>query len=121
MSSVLSFDQSSRITGWAYFKDGKLLHHGKFSFEDDDIGIRLMKFRIKIEELIDLYVPDEVIFEDIQEQNNILTFKVLAEVYGVMSELLSFLEIPHTCISAATWKSALGIKGRTRTEQKRNA
>lgn len=121
MNSILSFDQASRTTGWAYFEDNKLVDHGKFTLEDDDVGVRLMQFRLKIEELIDRYSPDKVIYEDIQEQNNILTFKVLAEVYGVMSELLTSLKIPHTALPAVTWKSTLDIKGKARAEQKRNA
>lgn len=121
MSTLLSFDQASKTTGWAVFKDGKLQDYGKFTLEDENIGVRLMKFRIKVEELIDTYSPDEVVFEDIQEQNNILTFKVLAQVQGVMMELLNFLKIPYTIILASTWKSTLGIKGKTRPEQKRNA
>lgn len=121
MSTILAFDQSSHVTGWACFKDNQLVHYGKFSLEDEDIGVRLMKFRIKVEELVDTYSPDRVIFEDIQEQKNILTFKVLAEVYGVMSELLSFLKVPYNIIPSVTWKSSLGIKGKGRQEQKQNA
>lgn len=53
--------------------------------------------------------------------NNVQTFKVLAEVFGVVYELVTELEIPHTAVVAGTWKSALGIKGKSRPEQKRNA
>lgn len=53
--------------------------------------------------------------------NNIKTFKSLAEVYGVISELFEELDIPHSSVLATTWKSSLGIKGRARDEQKRNA
>ena len=121
MSTILAFDQSSKTTGWAVFKDGKLHDYGKFTFEDESVGIRLKKIRLKVEELVDIYFPDKVIFEDIQEQNNILTFKVLAQVQGVMMELFSFLNIPYTSIMAVTWKSILGIRGKARAEQKRNA
>lgn len=121
MSTLLSFDQSSRITGWACFQDNKLLTYGKFTLDDDDIGVRLTKLRTKVQELINQYHPNEVIFEDIQEQNNIQTFKVLAQVYGVMSELLTSLKIPHSTLLAVQWKSDLKIKGKARAEQKRNA
>ena len=121
MSTVLALDQSSHTTGWAVFKDGKLHDYGKFTFDDEIVGVRLKKFRLKIEELIDTYLPDEVVFEDIQEQRNILIFKILAQVQGVLMELLTFLGIPYSTIMAVTWKSALGVKGRARAEQKRNA
>lgn len=116
MSKLLSFDQASKTTGYAFFEDNKLIDYGKFTFENENVGVRLKCFRSKVQELIAQYNPDEVIFEDIQEQNNILTFKVLAEVYGVMSELLTSLNISYTVVPAVTWKSALGIKGRARAE-----
>lgn len=122
---VLSLDQSSRITGYAVFINGKLDTFGKFIFDDADIDVRLMKIRNKIEELINLHAPNEVVYEDIQQQNNITnnvqTFKVLAEVFGVLSELFAELNIKHTPVLASSWKSTLNIKGRNRTEQKRNA
>ena len=35
--------------------------------------------------------------------------------------MVTELEIPHTAVLAGTWKSTLGIKGKNRVEQKRNA
>lgn len=52
---------------------------------------------------------------------NVQTFKVLAEVFGIVYELAVELQIPHTAVLSGTWKSNLGIKGRQRTEQKQNA
>lgn len=123
MSNLLSLDQSSKITGYAVFEDNKLKTFGKFAVEDNNIDTRLVKIRQKIKDLIEQYHIDEVVFEDIQQQNNISnnvqTFKILAEVYGVVSELLEQEKIPHSSILAVTWKSLLGIKGKTRPEQKK--
>lgn len=123
--TILAFDQSSRVSGYSVFQDNKLLTFGKFSFDDQDMGTRLTQIRSKVKSLIEEYQPDHVVFEDIQQQNNVAnnvqTFKILAEVYGVISELLSSLHIPYSTILAASWKSTLGIKGRTRQDQKHNA
>ena len=125
MSRLLALDQASRVTGWAIFEDGKLKSYGKISLDDPNTDIRLVQLRQSIQTLVADYNIDEVIFEDIQQQNNVAnnvqTFKVLAEVYGVISELLQELQIPHSTVLAASWKSTLGIKGRTRAEQKKNA
>lgn len=122
---ILSLDQSSKITGWSVFEDDKLIKFGKFNFDSPDVGQRLVKIRNKVKELINEYQPEYVVFEDIQQQNNVAnnvqTFKILAEVYGVISELLSRLNIPYSTVISTSWKSTLGIKGRTRPEQKRNA
>jgi Holliday junction resolvasome RuvABC endonuclease subunit len=87
--------------------------------------LRLNQLRDKIVELIMNFDIDEVAFEDIymdgQRVNNVATFKVLAEVFGVCYELFTDMEIKNTAVLAGTWKSTLGIKGKTRPEQKRAA
>lgn len=118
---IIAFDQASRTTGYSVFEDGKLITHGKFTFEDTDFGVRLMKIRNKAISLIHEYVPNEVVIEDIQLQENVETFKKLAEVYGIFDELLCELDIPHQAVLSTSWKSTLNIKGRTRPDQKRNA
>ena len=118
---IIAFDQASRTTGYSVFEDGKLITHGKFTFEDTDFGVRLMKIRNKAISLIHEYVPNEVVIEDIQLQENVETFKKLAEVYGIFDELLYELDIPHQAVLSTSWKSTLNIKGRTRPDQKRNA
>ena len=125
MSKLLALDQSSRITGWAIFENGELIQHGKFEFTDSDIDTRLLKIRNKVQDLICFNRIDEVILEDIQQQNNVAnnvqTFKILAEVYGVVSELLAEMQVTHSSVLATSWKSTLGIKGKSRAEQKKNA
>lgn len=125
MSRLLALDQASKVTGWAIFEDGELKSYGKISLDDPNTDIRLVQLRQGIQTLVANYNIDEVIFEDIQQQNNVAnnvqTFKVLAEVYGVVSELLQEIQIPHSTVLAASWKSTLGIRGRTRAEQKKNA
>lgn len=125
MSRLLALDQASKCTGWAIFEDGELKSYGKISLDDPNTDTRLVQLRQSIQTLVANYNIDEVIFEDIQQQNNVAnnvqTFKVLAEVYGVVSELLQELQIPHSTVLAASWKSTLGIKGRTRAEQKKDA
>ena len=125
VANILALDQSSIITGYSIFRDGKLYKYGKFSFNNSDLGERLCDIRKKIIELINEYDVDEIIFEDIQLQTNVgqnvQTFKVLAEVYGLVEQLASELKIPHRAYLASSWKSQLGIKGKNRAEQKRNA
>lgn len=125
MRKLLALDQASHTSGYSVFYDDKLEAHGKFTFDDEDIGERLYKIREKVKELINKYDINEVVFEDIQLQtnvgNNVKTFKILAEVFGVIYELVTELGLPHTEVLAGTWKSTLGIKGRNRQEQKKNA
>ena len=101
---LLALDQSSRITGYAVFEDGKLTKYDKFEFTDEDVGHRLTRIRNKVIKLIEDYNITDVAFEDIQLQtgsaNNVVTYKVLAEVFGVIQQLLDEKQIPYQIISS---------------------
>lgn len=122
---ILALDQASRVTGYSIYEDGKLIDYGKFIYEDTDFGVRLNKIRKKIQSLISEFAIDELIYEDIQLQssvgNNVDTFKKLAQVYGVVTELATELKIPHQSVYSTEWKSTVGIKGRDRAAQKKSA
>lgn len=118
---LLALDQSSHTTGYAIFADSILEAHGAFTFNDTDIGDRLVKIRNKVISLLEEYNIDTVVFEDIQYQVNIDMFKKLAEVFGVIYELLTEKNIPFDTVLASSWKSTLNIKGKQRAEQKANA
>lgn len=122
---ILALDQASHISGYAIFEDNQLLECSHFTFNDSDMGKRLMKIRQKIEDLIKTHKIEYVIMEDIQmdnaKTNNVQTFKILAEVFGVIAELLEEMDIPNSAVLAVSWRSRLGIKGKLRPEQKKNA
>jgi hypothetical protein len=68
------------------------------------------------------------VFEDIQLQanqgNNVDTFKKLAEVFGVIYELLTELNISNRAVLSTVWKSKLKLlhgTGQKRESQKQEA
>ena len=122
---LLALDQSSRITGYAIFIDENLIAHGSINLTEEDVGQRLVLIRKEVTKLIHKYNINEIAFEDIQMQasvgNNVQTFKILAEVFGVILMLCTELKINYTIVSSNTWKSTLKIKGKKRSEQKQDA
>ena len=123
---ILALDQASRVSGWAIFDGDTLEKYGKIDVSKYfELGERLHMIRQEVEHLIDDEHIDAVILEDIymdgQRVNNVQTFKALAEVFGVLYELCIDMEKPVEAVLAGTWKSTLGIKGKTRPEQKKNA
>ena len=125
MERLLALDQASVITGYAIFEEDRLVNYGKITLDDEEIGPRLVVLRNTIKDMIDKNNITTVAFEDIQMQasvgNNVKTFKVLANVYGIILELCEELQIKYKIISSNTWKSTLKIKGKNRSEQKKNA
>ena len=121
---LLALDQASRTTGWAIFDDEELIDSGTFTLKSDDIGERLVDYKKHVEKLICDNDIEEVAFEDIQMQNqinNVQTFKILAEIFGVTQEYLVEQGHSYHVVSSNTWKSQLNIKGKQRAEQKKNA
>lgn len=122
---LLALDQSSRISGYAIFIDENLIAHGSINLTEEDVGQRLVLIRKEVTKLIHKYDINEIAFEDIQMQasvgNNVQTFKILAEVFGVILMLCTELKINYTIVSSNTWKSTLKIKGKKRSEQKQDA
>lgn len=123
-NNILALDQASRCSGFAVFQEDQLIASGTFTFDDDSFSLRLVKIRNKVISLIEQYNINKILLEDIQLQgqtNNVETYRKLAEVRGVLSELACEMKIPHEIIHSQTWKSTLDIKGRDRATQKRNA
>ena len=48
----------------------------------------------------------------------IKTFKILAEVFGVVQELLQELDVDYYIIPPIVWKSTIGIAGKGRSKEK---
>lgn len=128
MSRIIAFDQSSHTTGYAVFDNNKPVIISHFDISDSNFGIRLKKIRQKIIELINEYQPDEVIFEDIQLQDingnreaGIKTFKMLAQVQGVIIELMEELKYKYQFIYPITWKATIKIANKGRAQEKKAA
>lgn len=128
VSNLLALDQSSYTTGYSVFKNGQPVVISHFTVLGDDLGKRLEQIRNNIIELINKYDIDEVVFEDIQLQDingskeiGIKTFKILAEVFGVVHELLTELQIDYTIVPPVVWKATFKIAGKGRTKEKKMA
>lgn len=127
MSLILCLDQASKTSGYSIFDmdTSQLVAYGHFTFEDQSLEVRLVKIREAVKDLILDYGPSKVYLEDIQYQTNVgsgvTTYKALAEVIGVVSELVTEMGIPCELVHSQSWKSTCGIKGRARAEQKKNA
>ena len=126
VSNLLALDQSSHTTGYAVFKDGKPVVISHFDAKGQDLGDRLEWIRNKIISLIKEYDIDEVAFEDIQLQDvngskevGIKTFKILAEAFGVVHELLTELNIPYHVVQPIKWKAHFKIAGKGRSQEKK--
>ena len=131
---ILALDQSTAKTGYAVFVNDSLDTYGCHDPEGDYLE-RIVKlkhwFLQKVTDLKTLHPNSEILvaIEEIQlqkipgttEHENVLTFKKLAYVQGMLILLCVEHNIPYTIVPSSTWKSVCKIKGANRTAQKRDA
>lgn len=125
MSKLLALDQASHTTGYTILDGNKIVKVGHFECRGADLGDRLVQLRENISKLIKDYDIDEVVFEDIQLQDvngnketGIKTFKILAEVYGVVYEYLTEIGIKNSSVLPIKWKAHFKIAGKGRAQEK---
>ena len=129
-SVVLALDQSTSATGWSLWKEEKLIDYGVYKPSGDrDKRINDMRAWLehKVEEIsLDADVELVLVLEDIQLQRNVDTYKVLAQLQGVLINVGFQMWKEHKVQGteiyyAAEWKKTCNIKGKYSKDQKTSA
>lgn len=118
---ILSLDASTNITGWAIFDGYELMNYGKFTTTKRDTVQRIAHINEWLVTVIDQWSPDLVVIEDIQKQINPKTFKVLANLQGVLVNTVFMNGIDIKMVTASQWRSGVGVKGQNRKALKKCA
>lgn len=118
---LVSIDQATNDAGIAVFDDGNLVYAATRIFYGDLVTRYVDFAKFLVHEVINNWSPDELVFEDVQYQQNPMTHKVLSGLWGVCVTLAETNQIPHETVFNKVWQSTFSIKGRTRQEQKRAA
>lgn len=123
--NILAFDQSTSLTGYAYFQEGKLISYGLIDCRDRKsnkfVGIyNMMKI---ICEKISEFSPDIVVFEDTIFSSNAKTLKDLSKIQGAILYYCFIHGIESKSYLPAQWRKLLGMqkKGAKRKELKETA
>lgn len=104
--AILALDQSSRVSGWAFFDDGELIDFGHWTHEDTDFGTRINKLCQEIGEKLEEYEPNIVLIENIQQQHgDVATFQKLAWVQGAIMLLCKQKKIKYKLVYPSEWRS----------------
>lgn len=121
VSRLLALDDSTTTTGWAVFDNEELAGYGKIEMTQASPTERIAALRQWMLSMIAKWNPNRVAIEDIQQQDNVQIFKVLAQLQGVLVNALFENKTDYDIIHVASWRSYCGVKGRSRTELKKNA
>lgn len=110
---VLSLDQSTRVSGYCYFKDGQYVESGvidmsKSKLDTDERSFEMAKELWKI---IKKYKPEHLILEDTQQQNgNVKTVITLARLAGMVVGYAEAHKVKTHILLPSKWRAALSYK-----------
>ena len=110
---VLSLDASTKSTGWAIFKNEKMIAYGIIVAGDPNVHIRIDHIAKEIKKIIIEYQPDEVILEDVilsDVKNNNNVFKALMYLQGFIVHVLEFYGVKYSFFVASHWRKICGIR-----------
>lgn len=120
---IIGFDQATQNFGISVYDDGKLVYYDVIRFIGET-GERLVNIADFVDRVCKEWTPDFVVFEDIQIQGNqqggYHTFKILAELLGVVRMVLLKNKVKNECVLNKVWQAQFGIGGKDRITQKLN-
>lgn len=130
---TLALDQSTNLTAWAVFDGTTLVKYGTFLAKGEPTPVRFIQIRDWVLNMMELWEPDQIVLEDIQLQNfgkgslrsgdntqGILTYKVLAQLQGLLLVVCEDKKIPVKLAPTPSWRAHCGVRGQTRIDKKRS-
>lgn len=115
---IVAFDNATEKMGVSVFDNGELVFCKLFVITGDMVS-RLCKIQDLVErQIIPVWQPDFIVYEDIQFQQNYQVYKILAMLQGILQVAARKAQIPYEVVMAKVWRSGLGLWGKNRQEEK---
>lgn len=122
---VLAFDQSTKVSAYSLFVDGEYVECGCIDLHKmKDTSERVRAMGVELCKIIEKYNPTKVVMEEVAQQSNPLTLKLLARIQGVIIGFCAAHNINTYIIEPSKWRSILEFKigaGVKRAELKEQA
>lgn len=108
---VLSMDQSTRVSGWAYFENSEYVESGIVDMSKSKLATHERSFEMAkaLWKIIKKYNPDCLVIEDTQQQNNVKTVITLARLQGMIIGYAEAHKVKVHILLPSQWRSALGF------------
>ena len=108
MQKILSFDQSTKISAYSIFIGGKYIDYGVIDLHKmKDTSERVRAMGVELCNTIEKYNPDKVVIEEVAQQSNPMTLKLLARIQGVIIGFCAAHNIDTYIVEPSKWRSTL--------------
>lgn len=106
---VMSFDQSTRASGWCLFEDGEYVCSGIVDMSKSKLDTDKRSFEMakKLWALLKEHKPEHLVIEDTQQQNNVKTVITLARLQGMIIGYAEAHKIKVHILLPSQWRAAL--------------
>lgn len=125
MPKILAFDQSTKISAYSIFVDGEYVECNKIDLSKmKNTSDRIRAMGVELCKIIKKYNPDKVVIEEVAQQSNALTLKLLARIQGIIIGFCAAHKIETYIIEPSKWRSTLHFRqgaGVKREELKQQA
>lgn len=111
MSRVLAFDQSTKISAYSLFINNEYVEVGVIDLHKmKDTSERVRAMGVELCKTIEKYNPEIVVMEEVAQQSNPKTLKLLARIQGIIIGFCAAHNIETYIIEPSKWRSALHLK-----------
>lgn len=108
---ILAFDQSTKISAYSLFVDGKYVECSTIDLHKmKDTSERVRAMGVELCKIIEKYNPDKIVMEEVAQQSNALTLKLLARIQGIIIGFCAAHNIDTYIIEPSKWRSTLHFK-----------
>lgn len=107
---VVSMDQSTKLSGYAVFDDGKYIDSGVIDMSKSKLGTEERSFEMakSLWRVIKHYKPQHLVLENVQMQrNNAQTMIILARLAGMIIGYAEAHKVKTHLVLPAQWRSAI--------------
>jgi Holliday junction resolvasome RuvABC endonuclease subunit len=111
MPKILNFDQSTKLSAFSYWVDGEYKESGYIDLHKiKDTSDRVRAMGVELCKTIKKYSPDKVVLEEVAQQSNALTLKLLARIQGIIIGFCAAHDIDTYIVEPSKWRSKLHFK-----------
>lgn len=108
---IMAWDQSTKISAWSIFIDGDYAESGVIDHHKiKDVNERVRQMGLSICVKIEEVMPSVLIIEEVAQQSNANTLKLLARIQGIIIGFAAAHKIPVYILEPTKWRSSLEFK-----------
>lgn len=109
---VVSFDQSTRCSGYTVFENGEYVCSGVVDLSKSKLDTDRRSFEMakRLWKILKEYKPQHLVIENVQQMSSVQTVIILARLQGMIIGYAEAHKIEVHILQPAQWRSALGYK-----------